>query len=309
MGQTRRSSFTLIELLVVVAIIALLISILLPSISAAKEQGKKTVCIANLSSIGKAMAMYFNENKDWFPFQNQNYPNGPWLVTAFYYGGHPGHPGDGYSNGVTPFDYDGMRDSFAGRPFNRYMYQNLQARVEQKTESGKPDFESRRKDMRQFFCPSDTGALYNTDSPDLAFDAPPTNYYQGSSYDINYQFVYLWAAGVGWGPPYTPYPRTAPTPYIDTANKFLKTQRNYNVSKFVILYEDAFDGALYDQFARNGWHKAKNKHSMLFLDSHAANIVADTTKGFSGPGWKTNAGSTWYTDPNDPDYQFRTLGP
>lgn len=68
-GQSvdRRSGFTLIELLVVVAIIALLISILLPSLSAARDQAKATKCAANLSSVGKALHSYLAESKGVFP--------------------------------------------------------------------------------------------------------------------------------------------------------------------------------------------------------------------------------------------------
>jgi prepilin-type N-terminal cleavage/methylation domain-containing protein len=50
--------FTLIELLVVIAIIALLLAILMPALSRAKEQAKRTRCLANLKQIGLAMHLY-----------------------------------------------------------------------------------------------------------------------------------------------------------------------------------------------------------------------------------------------------------
>ncbi len=58
-----RRGFTLIELLTVVAIIALLVSILLPSMSRAREQAKRVYCSSNLRSIGQAALAYANEDE------------------------------------------------------------------------------------------------------------------------------------------------------------------------------------------------------------------------------------------------------
>lgn len=59
--------FTLIELLVVVSIIALLISILLPSLRSAREQAKTVACMATQAALGRGGATYQSEWNDWLP--------------------------------------------------------------------------------------------------------------------------------------------------------------------------------------------------------------------------------------------------
>ncbi|MBI4579917.1 MAG: type II secretion system protein [Planctomycetes bacterium] len=68
-GRAGRRAFTLIEVLVVVAIIALLVSILIPSLAAAREQAKRTLCASNLHQQQLAMNSYSKEHKDYLPWR------------------------------------------------------------------------------------------------------------------------------------------------------------------------------------------------------------------------------------------------
>jgi prepilin-type N-terminal cleavage/methylation domain-containing protein/prepilin-type processing-associated H-X9-DG protein len=82
----RSGGFTLIELLVVVAIIALLISILLPALGRAREQGKASVCKSNLHQLSLATRYYTQDNSDRLPYilGTPNNPQGTPTNAPFY---------------------------------------------------------------------------------------------------------------------------------------------------------------------------------------------------------------------------------
>src|SRR5438128_12233664 len=63
-----KRGFTLVELLVVIGIIALLIGLLMPALTRARQQANSTKCQSNLRVLGQMLQIYENENKGWlFP--------------------------------------------------------------------------------------------------------------------------------------------------------------------------------------------------------------------------------------------------
>ena len=82
-------AFTLVELLVVISIIALLISILLPTLQSARRQARILTCMSYLKQIGVGLAVYLvDNNNEYFPV---------WFHPTIFYSAEGG-------GGMTPFD-------------------------------------------------------------------------------------------------------------------------------------------------------------------------------------------------------------
>jgi prepilin-type N-terminal cleavage/methylation domain-containing protein len=95
MKRSLRKGFTLIELLVVVAIIALLIAILLPSLGRARELANRSTCAANVRGIIQTMVIYSQDHVDTFPLVEE--------LTSASYVNNPGG-GNGQTTSATYTD-------------------------------------------------------------------------------------------------------------------------------------------------------------------------------------------------------------
>jgi prepilin-type N-terminal cleavage/methylation domain-containing protein len=89
----RKKGFTLVELLVVIGIIAVLIGILLPTLTKAREAASRAACLSNIRELGNIFRIYANNNRDACPigymssknfnyFLNWNNTNGTKVVMA-----------------------------------------------------------------------------------------------------------------------------------------------------------------------------------------------------------------------------------
>lgn len=88
-------AFTLVELLVVIGIIAILIAILMPALSRAKESARRIQCMSGLRQLGTATMMYTQEFKGRFPDAWQWHPKqvaGVWEGPLIKYHGNSGVP-------------------------------------------------------------------------------------------------------------------------------------------------------------------------------------------------------------------------
>ena len=86
--QEREQAFTFTELIIVLLVATLLAVVMLPALARSGDNGGRSTCINNLRQMGRAVAMYANDNADYLPYPNWGTPSMPngqpgrgWLFT------------------------------------------------------------------------------------------------------------------------------------------------------------------------------------------------------------------------------------
>ena len=267
--------FTLIELLVVIAIISLLMSILMPSLSRAREQSKIAVCLSNMRQIGLLMQEYAEEDRTNQPIPIHNMMIRPtgccWLyrtVNSFTWGGRDGQvplrpntlgcPAVIWLNsderGYYPAGMNAPAYGARERPLNRYYLGS--------------DFTARDyQDMPLFRCPSDAGHLPASlaiDVPESAYGIPCYDLF-GNSYRAN-MYGFISDGGALSLSPWGHRTHTLPDP------------------SRLILFAEASFFSMSNPVAALGrqpidWHGRARQANVLFLDGSARGTPTDISPG------------------------------
>lgn len=275
----RGRAFTLIELLVVVAIIALLMAILLPSLSSAREQGKKTKCLANLRAIGTALQQYALEDRTEQPIpiherMLQSCPYWEWrTVNWFAWGGRSGQAsfltdasgGILLAEGVAAGSearpqYDARR-----RPLNQFVLHGVDV--------------ADTKQLEWYHCPSDRGYPEHPDIDDSPIANAERACYDtlGNSYRASLAMITIYDGGA------------ASLGHLSYGPWGHRLSSLKNASRLVLAGEPAFFNMIgrddvelpaRDAVLVTGWHRRMMEDNLVFCDGSAATTRANRLDAF-----------------------------
>ncbi|MHC4089835.1 MAG: prepilin-type N-terminal cleavage/methylation domain-containing protein [Planctomycetota bacterium] len=281
--------FTLVELLVVVSIIALLISILLPSLKCAREQTKRAVCLANCKGIATASLVYAADDptEAAIPVHpmlfNISLPDDMRRVLAAHAWG--GKSGRGREEGDAFFWGTGRQKGPDTRPLNKFIYKD--GFVNYALNPG-PGFSNWKKDERldldMYRCPSDNG--YQGIHWTSWKNSKLTSYdHYGTSYAANILWIfYTSGGGCGVQPCcISNAPMLRPLSRIPNPSNTLYYEEN--VGRYAFWADPTARGCGYtpEEGPVRGWHGCTDKtkdwlFNAAFADAHAGTVKMKGTQ-------------------------------
>lgn len=253
------TGFTLIELLIVTSIIAILVSVLIPALSVARNEGYRAKCLSNLATLGQVSVEYASDHSD----LDMMLAVPPWWRKVGDHGFYDYGGGNGESDGRGSWGYQKLlgRRSATKRPLNRYMYgPNL----------------GDEEDFRVFQCPGDFGwvdaPMYSTSSWRSQWKTRPFYKSTGTSYRANAARAARGSILLSISPYFQPInriPAPSETMLYSESIHWLARWNTTSASKAVVV------GTALDPVTIPGWHGKPGRFNIGFVDGHASTIGMD----------------------------------